>query len=53
MGDLPGHLQVLVPVLEQILDGSRDAALASDPGLDFDDTVEMRLLLERPEAMPI
>ena len=44
--ELPEWAQVLVPVLQQILDGSRDPALASDPRLDYDDAVEVRLLLE-------
>jgi len=37
----------LVSALQAILSGSRDPALASDPALDYDDAVEVRLLLER------
>lgn len=45
--DLPAWAQALIPVLEQILDGSRDTSLASTQGLDYDDAVEVQLLLER------
>ena len=45
--DLPDWAETLVPVLRQIVDGSRDPALASASGLDYDDAVEVRLLLER------
>jgi hypothetical protein len=29
-----------------VLDGSRDPALAENPSLDYDDTVELLLLIE-------
>ena len=45
--DLPEPFQVLVHVLQQLLDGSRDPALASTPGLLPMDVVEVTLLLER------
>ncbi|MCP4663171.1 MAG: tetratricopeptide repeat protein, partial [bacterium] len=45
--DLPDYLRTLVPVLQQIVDGSRDPALASTAGLFFMDAVEVGLLLER------
>jgi tetratricopeptide (TPR) repeat protein len=45
--DLPEYLSALVPVLQRIVDGSRDPALASTAGLDYDDAVEVGLLLER------
>lgn len=37
---------MLIPTLQAILDGSRDAALADNPDLEYDDAVEVRLLLE-------
>ncbi|MBF0309351.1 MAG: tetratricopeptide repeat protein [Magnetococcales bacterium] len=45
--NLPSYLQPLFPVLNSILDGNRDPALADTPGLDFDDAVEVELLLEQ------
>lgn len=42
----PPYLRALAPPLLAILDGSRDPALATDPALDFDDAVELTLLLE-------
>jgi tetratricopeptide (TPR) repeat protein len=39
--------KAMVPKLHAILQGSRDPSLAEDPALDFDDTVELRLLLEK------
>jgi len=47
--DLPNHpsFERLIHNLQAIVSGSRDPALASDPGLDFDDAAEVRLLLER------
>ena len=44
--DLPAWGKVLIPTLQAILDGSRDPALADNPDLDYDDAVEVRLLLE-------
>ena len=44
--DLPDDLRQVIPALQAILAGSRDPALASDPGLDYDDAAELRLLLE-------
>ena len=44
--DTPDYLKPLIPALQAILAGSRDAALAADPNLDYDDAVELRLLLE-------
>ena len=38
--------KVLIPKLQAILAGSRDAALADDPALDYQDAVELQLLLE-------
>ena len=40
------YLRQVIPALQAILSGSRDPAPASDPGLDFDDAAELRLLLE-------
>ena len=51
--DLPTYLQALLPKLQAILQGDRDAdgdhgaGLADDPALDYDDAAEIRLLLER------
>ncbi|MCP4251392.1 MAG: hypothetical protein GY778_30520 [bacterium] len=44
--DLPAPGKALIPTLQTILDGSRDAALADNPGLDYVDAAEVRLLLE-------
>lgn len=43
----PAYLQALALKLLAILDGSRDPALAADPALDYDDAVELKLLLEQ------
>lgn len=45
--DAPQYLRALAPPLLAILDGSRDPALATDPALDYDDAVELTLLLEQ------
>ncbi len=45
--DLPAWAKALVPALQAILDGSRAPTLANNPDLDFDDAVEVRLLLEK------
>ena len=43
----PDHpRQALIPKLQAILRGDRDPALAADPALDYDDAVELQLLLE-------
>lgn len=47
---LPDYMRVVLPKLQAILHGSRDPALANDPALDYDDAVELRLLLERLNA---
>ena len=39
--------RIFVPILQAILGGSRDPALADDPALDYDDAAEVRLLLEK------
>ncbi|MCP4700592.1 MAG: hypothetical protein GY862_27625 [Gammaproteobacteria bacterium] len=44
--DLEDYLKVLLAKLQAILQGERAPALADDPALNFDDTVELRLLLE-------
>jgi hypothetical protein len=38
--------QAVIAKLQAILRGDRDPALADDPELDYDDAVELRLLLE-------
>ena len=43
--------KVLIPTLQAIPDRSRDAALADNPDLDYDDAAEVALLLEtRPRG---
>jgi tetratricopeptide (TPR) repeat protein len=44
--DAPPWAQALVPKLHAILHGDRRPALAEDPALDYDDAVELQLLLE-------
>ena len=44
--DLPLFLTTLIPLLEAVLNGSRDSALADDPNLGFDDAAELLLLIE-------
>ncbi|MGD0774121.1 MAG: tetratricopeptide repeat protein [Candidatus Solibacter sp.] len=44
--DLPADLRALIPLLEAVLAGSRDPALAEDPSLDYDDAAELLLLIE-------
>ena len=45
--DVQAYLRAIAPALLAILDGSRDPALAEDPALDYDDAVELTLLLEQ------
>ncbi|NQU21273.1 MAG: tetratricopeptide repeat protein [Candidatus Nealsonbacteria bacterium] len=45
--DLPDYAKALIPKLHAILTGSRDAALADDPKLEYDDAAELLLLLEQ------
>ena len=45
--DLPAYTKPVLPVLQSILTGSRDRALAADPNLDYDDAAELHLLLDR------
>jgi hypothetical protein len=44
---VPAYLQALAPNLLAILNGSRDPTLADDPALDYNDAVELKLLLEQ------
>jgi len=44
--DIRSFAKVLFPKLQAILGGSRDAALADDPALFYQDAVELQLLLE-------
>ncbi len=44
--DVPPWVRVVFPKLLAVLRGERDPALAVDPELDFDDAVELLLLLE-------
>lgn len=43
----PTYLHVIAPKLLAILDGARDPALCDDAALDYDDAVELMLLLEK------
>jgi tetratricopeptide (TPR) repeat protein len=44
--DAPSSFKVMLSKLQAILHGARDPVLAADPALDFDDAVELMLLLE-------
>jgi len=44
--DLPADLRALIPLLEAVLAGSRDPALAQDPNLNYADAAELLLLIE-------
>lgn len=44
--DAPPWTRVMLPKLLAVLRGERDPALADDPELDYDDAVELLLLLE-------
>jgi tetratricopeptide (TPR) repeat protein len=43
--DAPSWAVAMIPKLQAILKGDRDPALADDPNLDYDDAVELQLLL--------
>lgn len=43
----PKWLKVLIPILQTILGGDHNPALAEDFDLDYDDSAELLLLLER------
>ncbi|MCI5228229.1 MAG: hypothetical protein D3918_16645, partial [Candidatus Electrothrix sp. AX2] len=45
--DTPDWLRAAAPLLLAVLNGSRDAALADDPALDYDDAAELLFLMER------
>ncbi|CAK8710715.1 hypothetical protein GKODMF_01605 [Candidatus Electrothrix gigas] len=45
--DIPDWAKNLLPLLLAVLNGSRDAALADDPALDYDDAAELLFLMER------
>jgi hypothetical protein len=42
-----GWNEVFVAAVTAIIDGNRNPDILDDPGLDFDDAVELLLLLER------
>lgn len=44
--DIPRYLGAVIPRLQSILSGDRDHNLVAGPELDFDDAVELQLLLE-------
>ncbi len=53
--DAPAHLKALIPVLGEVLRGSRDPALAQDPNLYYRDAAELLYQLEtldRAEPRP-
>jgi tetratricopeptide (TPR) repeat protein len=45
--DASSRVKILIPKLQAIIRGDRDSALATDPNLDYDDAVELQLLLEK------
>ncbi|MCI5136072.1 MAG: tetratricopeptide repeat protein, partial [Candidatus Electrothrix sp. AW2] len=45
--DTPDWLKAVATLLLAVLNGSRDAALADDPALDYDDAAELLFLMER------
>jgi tetratricopeptide (TPR) repeat protein len=45
--DTPARLKAMLPKLDDILDGDRDPALASDPALYYADAAELHQLLEK------
>jgi hypothetical protein len=49
--DVPSSAKVLISKLQAILHGDRNPALADDPNLDYDDAVELQLLLEELSSM--
>jgi hypothetical protein len=44
--DVPPSVEALISKLQAILRGDRDPALADDPNLNYQDAVELQLLLE-------
>jgi len=48
--DVPSWAEAMIPKLQAILRGDRNSALAADPNLDYDDAVELQLLLEKLAA---
>jgi len=44
--DLPGYTKLLFSKLKLVFDGNRDLSLAMDSWLDYQDAVELHLLLE-------
>ena len=49
--DTPKEWVPAILTLQAILAGNRDPALADDPALDYDHSVEILLLLERLRAL--
>jgi tetratricopeptide (TPR) repeat protein len=47
--DTPSWLKISSPKILAILNGSRDATLADDPALDYDDAAEVLFLIDRLE----
>lgn len=45
------YLKIFIPKLREIISGSRDKSLAEDEALDYDDAVELLLLLEQLETL--
>lgn len=45
--DAPSWAKIMIPKLRAILHGDRNPALSDDPNLEYDDAVELQLLLER------
>jgi tetratricopeptide (TPR) repeat protein len=49
--DILPSAKVLIPKLQAILRGDRNPALAAEPNLEYDDAVELQLLLETLRSM--
>ncbi|MCI5211965.1 MAG: hypothetical protein D3910_25020 [Candidatus Electrothrix sp. ATG2] len=47
---IPTSGKYMIQLLQKVLNGSRDPALADDPALDYDDAAEVLFLMERLEG---
>ena len=45
--DVRPALKAMIPKLQALLHGDRDPTTTTDPNLDYDDAVELQLLLEK------
>ncbi|ASC70176.1 hypothetical protein XM38_011060 [Halomicronema hongdechloris C2206] len=51
--EIPDSRKQLIQAVVAILNGSRDAALADDSALDYDDAAEVLFLIERLGSTPL